>query len=847
MKALSTLLSHAMLKALFSGAVITLLCCEVQASASFNTSLMVGDSAKAEWNDTGKTLSAGLYSLDIYVNGEWRGNLPVKIADSKTFLVQPDTIKLLSVRYKNNNPADNAEWINVSELLHGGNENLNSGLLRLNLTIPQAYIITRDRGWIAPELWDSGITGAFTNYNLNYYNSQRKDGYSNIDNIFLTLNNGLNMGGWQLLDNSTYLRSRRHQGLWTTQSRYVERALPSYRSLVRFGDSYTHSPWFENLRFRGVTLRQEQRMFPDAYRTYMPVIRGIATANALVRVYQNNTLIYQLTVPPGPFEIADLMPSGARNDLTVEVANADGTTERFIVPWSTVSDMLRTGSAEWMLNAGSVQIRGVEYHPDFVQGSASYGLNNYLTGYGGTILARDYHSLLLGSAISVPMLGSFSSSMDLASARFNDGAVRQGQRWKLSWSRFFPGNLNLSLAGWYYHTPDYYSFYDAVQVNAIRLNKSGSQTWKRSRQSFSINLDQTLPPGWGRVAMTGLWRQYWNSEQSSRQFSLSWSNMFRQANWSLAIRRSFYQYDSHDGSDDYQQPGDVNRKRYDENRIDFTVTLPFNWSGNSTSATLRSTLKNGKYNGIQTGIAGSTSHLDYHLNYSEDRADHSSVAGLWSAWRTPYARLSGNLSQASRYRQVGAGISGSAVLWQGGVLASGSSGNTFTILDAPGIADATVNGNANASTNRNGQVLVTSVTPYKMNSFRLLERNDRQDDGELKGNIGYVAPWAGSISYIRYQTDTRKVYTLTAGLANGEPLPFGADITDADGNPLGYVAQGSQLYIKSARLPESLIIRLTEGTTRKSCRIANPQINTHNRCLPSDDAGWQRAADRKEQ
>ncbi|MFC0139730.1 FimD/PapC C-terminal domain-containing protein [Erwinia mallotivora] len=113
--------------------------------------------------------------------------------------------------------------------------------------------------------------------------------------------------------------------------------------------------------------------------------------------------------------------------------------------------------------------------------------------------------------------------------------------------------------------------------------------------------------------------------------------------------------------------------------------------------------------------------------------------------------------------------------------------------------------------------------------------------------VGIHQPWAGSISYIRYQTDTRKVYTLKAGLANGEPLPFGADITDADGNPLGYVAQGSQLYIKSARLPQSLVIRLTEGTTRKSCRIANPDINSHNRCVPSDDAGFQRATGRKEQ
>ncbi len=829
MEARRNLLSAVVSRAIFSSGLVTLMVPCMAAAANFNTSMMAGDSAQAGWNNADQTIAPGIYDLDVYINGDWRGNLPVKVVDERTFYLNDSSISILSIKMDKLPQGDRqGDWTPVSQIIHGGQANLNAGQLRLNLTIPQAYIYNKDRSWIAPELWNAGINGAFTNYNLSYYNSHRQDGYGDANNVFLSLNSGINLAGWQFIDNSNFLKNRATDGQWVNNSRYVERALPALRSVVRVGDSYTSSPWFDSLRFRGVTLKQDQRMYPDSYRTYMPVIRGVATSNAVVKIYQNDAIVYQLNVPPGPFEIDDMMPTGSRNDLTVEVVNGGGSTERFTVPYSTVSDMLREGTSEWLLTAGKVQMQGIDEHPAFVQGDISHGMNNYLTLYSGTTLSPDYYSALVGSAISIPGLGSFSGNVDIASARQQNGKTFQGQRWKLSFSRYFATKTNLTLATFYYDTSGYLSFYDAVQMNDIARKQESAQIYKRSKQSFNINLDQTLPEGWGRIALDGYWQQYWNSQQSSRQYSLTYSNNFHRATWSLSVRRNHYEYDSNNSSNEYDEQNYGNRKSYDENRIELMLTLPFTLLGNNANMTVRSALRDGKYGGSEVGANGSTGLLDYSLNYSHDYDGNDSVFGGYGAWRTPWARFTGNYSQSSEYRQLGGSVSGSAVLWRGGVLASGNAGNTFVILDAPGIAGATVNGNREMRTNASGVVLVPSVTPYRMNNYRLENNQNSASSGELKGNIGHIAPWAGSISYIRYQTDTRKVFTLSAHQVNGQPLPFGADVKDRSGNDMGYVSQGSQLYVKADQLPEWLEVQLAEG---EACRIHSPKTDGDNLCL----------------
>ena len=99
---------------------------------------------------------------------------------------------------------------------------------------------------------------------------------------------------------------------------------------------------------------------------------------------------------------------------------------------------------------------------------------------------------------------------------------------------------------------------------------------------------------------------------------------------------------------------------------------------------------------------------------------------------------------------------------------------------------------------------------------------------ELKGNIQEVVPYAGSVTYVRFDTDQRRQFMLPARAVNGRPLPFGTEIFDDTGASVGYVAQGGMLYLKTEQLPSRLHIK-TSSDGRQSCVISQPthdgQIN----------------------
>ncbi len=61
-------------------------------------------------------------------------------------------------------------------------------------------------------------------------------------------------------------------------------------------------------------------MLPPALQGYAPEIQGIARGNATVTVSQSGRIIYQTTVPAGPFNIQDLR-SSVRGTLDVRVGD----------------------------------------------------------------------------------------------------------------------------------------------------------------------------------------------------------------------------------------------------------------------------------------------------------------------------------------------------------------------------------------------------------------------------------------------------------------------------------------------------------------------------------------------
>lgn len=99
---------------------------------------------------------------------------------------------------------------------------------------------------------------------------------------------------------------------------------------LTLGEIYLNSQVFDSVRFTGANLASDERMLPPNLQGYAPEVHGIARSNAKVTVSQQGRVIYQTTVPAGPFNIQDLHGS-VRGTLDVRVEEQDGSVQTFQV------------------------------------------------------------------------------------------------------------------------------------------------------------------------------------------------------------------------------------------------------------------------------------------------------------------------------------------------------------------------------------------------------------------------------------------------------------------------------------------------------------------------------------
>ncbi len=69
--------------------------------------------------------------------------------------------------------------------------------------------------------------------------------------------------------------------------------------------------------------------------------------------------------------IADLQMAGGGADLDVSIREADGTVTSYLVPFSSVPNMLQAGVSKYDLAAGRSHIEGADRRADFIQGDLS--------------------------------------------------------------------------------------------------------------------------------------------------------------------------------------------------------------------------------------------------------------------------------------------------------------------------------------------------------------------------------------------------------------------------------------------------------------------------------------------
>lgn len=134
---------------------------------------------------------------------------------------------------------------------------------------------------------------------------------------------------------------------------------------------------FDSVRFTGANLASDERMLPPNLQGYAPEVHGIARSNAKVTVSQQGRVIYQTTVPAGPFNIQDLHGS-VRGTLDVRVEEQDGSVQTFQVNTADIPYLTRPGYVRYNAAVGKPSrynhdVRGLRFIAVIFLGSAMRG------------------------------------------------------------------------------------------------------------------------------------------------------------------------------------------------------------------------------------------------------------------------------------------------------------------------------------------------------------------------------------------------------------------------------------------------------------------------------------------
>jgi outer membrane usher protein len=587
---------------------------------------------------------------------------------------------------------------------------------------------------------------------------------------------------------------------------YLTHDIPSIRSDLTVGDSFTDGAVFDSFGFRGVSLASDDQMLPDSQLEYAPVVHGIARTNARVVITQNGNTLLETTVSPGAFEINDLYATGYGGDLHVTVYEADGSQDTFTVPYASVVQLLRPGVWRYTAVAGEVQQPSVSGTERFMQATLQHGFNSFLTAYTGAVGTPHYGAGLLGIAINT-VAGAVAADVTAARADITDTYSSSGQSLRLTYSKLISDTqTNIALATYRYSSSGFYSFADAQSAREAILSGASADVVDRARSQWLININQTLPGQWGNFYLTASVRDYWNAPGTSTQYQGGYTNHVRFGATALSFSISAA-----------RQKDVVTGKP--DNRVQLNFSLPLGHSPHSpmlSTSFNQETIGDARTQGGQevlNGTWGETSQASYSVSASQAAGQNSYTAS--GQYRGAYAGVSASASEGSGYSQQSLGASGGLVVHPGGITLANQMTDTIGIVEAIGAEGARVTNNIGTTINHAGYAVLPFLMPYRLNNINIDPDDAVSVDTEFKSTSESVAPRLNSVVMIRFQTVSGRAILINAHLTDGSVVPFGASVYDAKGSEVGLAGQDGGMYLRGIAESGSLTARWGDASDQQ--------------------------------
>lgn len=771
----------------------------------------VGPKADLSRYARGNPLLPGEFRVDLMLNGTLLGRTEIVIKAKPgekegQVCITRELLQRATVDFSKLKPgaaallAAEGACVALEEVLDNASVRMDTGALALDFIVPQASLLRTARGYVDPELWDQGITAGTIGYNFNSYRNTSMG--QTTTSSYLGLNLGFNAGGWNFRHNGSMTWLSNEGSRYQTQNTFVQRDLTRLKSRLTLGEANTSGEVYDTLPFTGVQAASDDRMLPDSQRGYAPVVRGVADTNARVTIRQNGVLLYDTPVSPGPFVIDDLYPTGFGGNLDVTVTELDGRVRTFSVPFASVPQLLRPGSTRYSATVGKLRAPLSVYNPYFAQGTMQRGLTNSLTLYGGTQLSENYQSAVAGAAFGTS-LGAFSAEITAASSDLGP-VTTSGTSYRIGYSKFFTETgSNVAVAAYRFSTDGFLDFSSAAATRGLYLQGGDVNEISRTRNRLSLTFSQNLGDRGGALFLNAFAQNYWNTDEHDRQFQVGYGNQWRSLSYSLGVNRVRNSFDKY------------------ENEFNATLSIPLGNDRHSPTASFNATHAPNTgttYQGSLSGSAGEEDQYTYGVSVANSRSGGTdgSVNGQY---RSPYTTAQASYGQGSNFSGSSIGLSGTAIVHRGGVTLSPYTGDTMGLIEAPAAAGAKVEGYSGVKLDGRGYAVMPYLTPYRLNEVAI-DPKGVSTDVEFENTTQQVAPRAGAVVRLQYKTDSGRAVFINSLLPHGEPLPFGAEVTDGRGANMGVVGQGSRIFARLKDDTRELDVQWKgDDGLDESCRI----------------------------
>ncbi|ENU1228710.1 fimbria/pilus outer membrane usher protein [Providencia rettgeri] len=677
----------------------------------------------------------------------------------------------------------------------------------VEISIPQAYMEYEDPNWDPPSRWDDGILGAFIDYNATGRVVKKETGDKGTDSgITATGTMGTNIGAWRFRGDWQTQKGQLNKGgqSWSWNQLYAYRAIRSLNSRLTFGEQYLSSTLFDSIRYIGASLETNESMLPPRLQGYAPEIAGVAKTNATVIVKQDDRIIYQKDVSPGPFRIQDVNSFGG-GTLDVSIQEQDGSVTHYKVETSRLGTLTRPGQLIYQFVVGKPTKNEHDTQgPAFSLGSLSWGVTNNTTIYGGVLGSSEYQNIAIGLGRDLAPFGVLSGNLSISRAemgRTENNQTLTGNSYNVTYSKQFDDiNSQITFAGYRFSEKNYMSMSQFIDR---RYNES---TVDSGKELYTIIFGTAFPEYNTNMYLNYSHQTYWN-RSSSDQYNLTVSNYFdlgKIKNLSLSLTA-------------YKTKSDQN----DDDGVYLNLNVPLDNNQASIS-----------YSGSYS--RNTSSHNVNYYDRINERSTYSISAGTWDKDKvttsgmynydgdTAQLNLSGTYiqdNQSTLSMQLKGGLT---MTQEGGALHRNTSinGGSRILLDTNGVADIPVQtGVTPIRTNRYGKAVITSVMDYNRNNIRI-DLNSVPDNAEAVQSTQHATLTEGAIGYRKFNVIQGEKILGTIHLANNSYPPFGASVKNENSVEVGIVSDNGFIYL--AGINPSDVLEVTWGNN-SSCHIQLPE------------------------